>query len=318
MVGTQEIWVDWLNDNSLSQCLNWGALGYDGVTKKLPDLNGLTQQRFSFGSNGPVKLGRYSPSCSCILSNHPSLLKCVLWYSNTIQLLVWNEEFQILPSPPRPAAGATFNKTPRWFVCTLQFVNHHSRPVGSKVTLEKRDGEGTLALHWLKPEVMMLISSARISLARTSHVTPTWQQGKLGNVTFLCGPWRGIRVRSRWHILCHSVWGSGTQTSVAFDFAHFCFEVAFLFFQTWARPNTWESRKCLWKVKLGKHPFSSGSSIWEPGTSVCSCKDEASFSHSQLVSFLPAFLLCVQRTSACQARARSWRDWRVWWGGLCE
>ena len=78
MVGTQEIWVDWLNDNSLSQCLNWGALGYDGVTKKLPDLNGLTQQRFSFGSNGPVKLGRYSPSCSCILSNHPSLLKCVL------------------------------------------------------------------------------------------------------------------------------------------------------------------------------------------------------------------------------------------------
>ena len=50
MVGTQEIGVDWLNDNSLSQCLNWGTLGYAEVTNKLPDLNSLTQQRFSFGS----------------------------------------------------------------------------------------------------------------------------------------------------------------------------------------------------------------------------------------------------------------------------
>ena len=49
MVGTQEIGVDWLNDNSLSQCLNWGTLGYAEVTNKLPDLNSLTQQRFSFG-----------------------------------------------------------------------------------------------------------------------------------------------------------------------------------------------------------------------------------------------------------------------------
>lgn len=41
----------------------------------------------------------------------------------------------------------------------------------SKVTLEKRGGEGTLTLHCLKLEVMMLISS-HILLARTSHMTP--------------------------------------------------------------------------------------------------------------------------------------------------
>ena len=49
MVGTQEIGVDWLNDNSLSQCLNWGTVGHAEVTNKLQDLNSLIQQRFSFG-----------------------------------------------------------------------------------------------------------------------------------------------------------------------------------------------------------------------------------------------------------------------------
>ena len=42
----------------------------------------------------------------------------------------------------------------------------------SKVILEKRGGEVTLALHCLKLEVMMPISSAHILLARTSRMTP--------------------------------------------------------------------------------------------------------------------------------------------------
>lgn len=118
-------------------------------------------------------------------------------------------------------------------------MNHYSRPVGSKVTLEKRDGEGTLALHCLKPEVMTLIPSAHISLARTSHVTPTCLQGKLGNVIFLCRSLK--RNQSEKHDIFFA--------TVSEDLGHIplwplispifvCFEMAFLFFQTGTRPNT--------------------------------------------------------------------------------